>query len=690
MQTYDTYSIQSVIGALNHCAYIIDVHGNINYANDLGLKILRDYEKKVVGENINNIIQYYRFNIEGYSEILEKQDPINKAIKQGKDVKNILINYNEKNINKYLSLSVFPILEEHQVKGALVSLSDITEEHFKSIKINKEREQFISLSTELKTKCDIIEILRNREKEHLMHLKDVINNISEGLIVLDSMGKFSFCNRAIYSIIEVEPGDILNHSKISEKYEFESLSAGEDNFLCSLYSDLFKSTISVKSQVIRLIEKENGNIKYIEVNSNPIINKNNQLLYTIITLKDVTTIKEHELYAEEQARFIRDVVNTMDIPIAVLEYPNLKVTLCNENFGMLIDCINKKKGEEPKEGRNLLEIFYNEKDNDLLETIRFCGKIGKEYTCSPYPIEDSKGNNRFYKIKFKPYKDRYGIIDRIHLHASDITEEVNHNLELEKITKLKDEFFTVISHELRTPLTIIYSALQLANDIYKDEITPNIDKTLCRINQNCSRLLKLINNILDISKAEAGFLTLCPVTFDVVDITEFIVTSVNSYATSKGIDLIFDTNEEEFEVSMDKDKYEKILLNLLSNAVKFTPEGKRIFVKINIDKEKVMLKVKDEGVGIPEDKINYIFDRFAQVNSSLSRRAEGTGIGLSLVKKLVELMGGEIEVKSEVDKGSEFTISFDKIFIENLGENNSNIISESMNDKIIIEFSDVG
>ncbi len=214
------------------------------------------------------------------------------------------------------------------------------------------------------------------------------------------------------------------------------------------------------------------------------------------------------------------------------------------------------------------------------------------------------------------------------------------------MNKLKDEFFTIISHELRTPLTIIYSSLQLAYDIYPEDINLNIDKILKRINQNTARLLKLINNILDISKAEAGFLTLNNEYFDIVLETENIVNSITNYANSKNINLIFDTTKEEEEVWIDKDKYERILLNLLSNAVKFTPENKSIYVTLKIYKNNFKLIVKDEGRGIPKEKIDCIFNRFAQVNSSLSRSAEGTGIGLSLVKKIVDLMDGEIKVYS--------------------------------------------
>ncbi|WP_243186790.1 sensor histidine kinase [Clostridium muellerianum] len=254
---------------------------------------------------------------------------------------------------------------------------------------------------------------------------------------------------------------------------------------------------------------------------------------------------------------------------------------------------------------------------------------------------------------------------------------------------MKDEFFTIISHELRTPLTIICSSLQLAYDVYSEEITPNMDKTLSRIDQNCSRLLKLINNILDISKAEAGFLTLNNSDFDIVYVSETILNSSNSYAVSKDIELVFDTDEEEINVTLDKDKYEKILLNLLSNAIKFTPGGRKIIVSLRSEKEYFYLSVKDFGIGIDNDKISCIFDRFSQINTSLSRRAEGTGIGLALVKKIIELMEGTIKVISEVGEGTEFIVKLRKVNEKENHINNYAILTDNINDRINIEFSDI-
>ncbi|MDW8799727.1 ATP-binding protein [Clostridium sp. A1-XYC3] len=666
-----------IVESLPYFVYITDEEGNIIYINNKGNMTLEQLKIPVI-KNGYDFLYNYNGCLEDDVKINEQDFPLYKSLKNKEEVKNLIVKFNISSEDLYFSISSFPLLEGERVIGAVVTLRDVTEDYL--YKIKNERQKFLELSTELKAKCDIIEILRSREKEHLMHLKDVINNISEGIMVFDKNRRMSLCNKSVFDILNLRAIDIVNKNKIFEKYEVIPIEQ-EETDCAKILKHYIKSKSPMKNAIFKLIERTTLQTKYIEINSAPIINKNDELLHTILTIKDVTEIKLHQINAEVQAEFISDVVNTVSVPIAVVDYPNTTYRLTNKKYEEVIGK-NQVLEEENEYGKQIKYI-----NEGLYKIINNVGENYKSYTVSPYRVKNHKGEERFYKIKFIPCKNKDNTT-RIHIHGSDITEEVNHNIELEKITRLKDEFFTIISHELRTPLTIIYSSLQLAYDIYGKEITPNMDKTLSRINQNCSRLLKLINNILDISKAEAGFLSLSTTEFDIVYVSEAIVNSANSYATSKGIELIFDTNEEECNVKLDRDKYEKVLLNLLSNAIKFTPEGKQIIVSLVIEEEYFYLNVKDYGVGIPEDKTEAIFDRFAQVDSSLSRRAEGTGIGLALVKKIVELMDGEIKVISEVGKGTEFIVKIKKVGADSSNINSYAILSENI-DRINIEFSDI-
>lgn len=669
-----------IIESLPYFVYITDEEGNIIYINNKGHMMLQRFELPAAKSGYDFFYGCDAY-LEDGSKVKLEDIPLYKSLKHREEVKNLSVKFNIEEEEMYFSVSSFPLIQEDKTIGAVVTLRDVTEDYLYKMKIKNERQNFLELSTELKAKCDIIEILRNREKEHLMHLKDVINNISEGIMVFDKNRKMSLCNKSVFDILNLRAIDIVNKGKIFEKYEVVPIEQ-EEKDPDKIIKHCIRSKSPMKNAIFRLVERNTLEVKYIEINSAPITNKKNELLHTIITIKDVTEIKLHQIHAEEQAEFVSDVVNTVGVPIAVIDYPSGTCRLTNRKYEEVIG-----KGEKVQKSEKSDSEIENLNEN-LHRIINYVGNSGRSYTVSPYWAKNHKGEERFYKIKFIPYKNKDNTT-RIHIHGSDITEELNHNIELEKITKLKDEFFTIISHELRTPLTIIYSSVQLAYDIYNKEMTPNMNKTLARINQNCSRLLKLINNILDISKAEAGFLTLSSTEFDIVYISEAIVNSANSYATTKGIELIFDTNEEECSIKLDKDKYEKVLLNLLSNAIKFTPEGRQIIVSLTIEEEYFYVSVKDFGVGIPEDKTEAIFDRFAQVDSSLSRRAEGTGIGLALVKKFVELMDGDIKVISEVGKGTEFIVKIKKVDAENSCITNYDALAENINDRIDIEFSDI-
>lgn len=259
---------------------------------------------------------------------------------------------------------------------------------------------------------------------------------------------------------------------------------------------------------------------------------------------------------------------------------------------------------------------------------------------------------------------------------------------------LKNDFFSNLSHELRTPLNVIMSTLQLMDSLINDEdAMSKVDKLSKHFNvmrQNCYRQLRLVNNMIDITKIDAGFFEIKPQNKDIVSVVENIAMSVSDYIKNKGLELIFDTDVEEKVMAFDLDSIERIILNLLSNAVKFTHEGGDIRVNISDRGKTLLISVKDSGIGIPKDKQDIIFDRFRQVDKSLTRNHEGSGIGLSLVKSLVEMHNGKISIQSEYGSGTEFIIDipvrlapYEEIIT--LGDEDK----ENNVEKIHIEFSDI-
>ena len=204
---------------------------------------------------------------------------------------------------------------------------------------------------------------------------------------------------------------------------------------------------------------------------------------------------------------------------------------------------------------------------------------------------------------------------------------------------------------------------------------------------NSFRLVRLINNLLDSTKIDAGFTSFTPVSADIINFVEGVCDSFTEYAKFNKVNLIFDTNEEEEVVLFDPDIIERILLNLLSNAVKFNKVGGNIYVNVDIKKEKIIISVEDEGMGIAEDKIDYIFKRFEQVQNNKKIERQGSGIGLYLVKSLIDLHGGTVEVKSKVDKGSKFTVSIPKK--EAKDSEQAIIYDDNIYKRGKVEFSDI-
>ena len=276
--------------------------------------------------------------------------------------------------------------------------------------------------------------------------------------------------------------------------------------------------------------------------------------------------------------------------------------------------------------------------------------------------------------------------------SRDITERKEKE-RADEYESLRTEFFANISHELRTPVNVIFSALQLTNSNTKDfsSDVALYKKYMPVMKQNCYRMVRLINNLIDVTKIDAGYLQLNLSNENIVSLVENITLSVAQYTESQGITLIFDTNAEEKIMACDSDKIERIILNLISNAVKFTKSGGSIFVNLTDMGDKVIISVKDTGIGISKENQNLIFDRFIQVDKSFTRKREGSGIGLSLVKSLVEMHNGNIVVKSEINSGSEFIVTLTVCLVPNKNNNlnTKDFMIQDNVEKINIEFSDI-
>lgn len=267
--------------------------------------------------------------------------------------------------------------------------------------------------------------------------------------------------------------------------------------------------------------------------------------------------------------------------------------------------------------------------------------------------------------------------------------------EIKEIEKAKTQFFANLSHEIKTPINIIYSCFQLL-DINKEkgetELWNSYNKYYGTIKQNCYRLLRLVNNLVDITKIDSGFMKLNFINYEIVSLVEDITLSIVPYVESKNITVLFDTYVEELVIKCDPESLERVILNLLSNAVKFSNENGNITVLLDANKDFVIIKVKDDGIGISPEVSDYVFERFAQEDKSFNRKKEGSGIGLSLVKSLVELHGGVVYLEKSVEQGCEFVIKLpNKILDESKNEEikSIDIDNKPLIQKVNIEFSDI-
>lgn len=284
----------------------------------------------------------------------------------------------------------------------------------------------------------------------------------------------------------------------------------------------------------------------------------------------------------------------------------------------------------------------------------------------------------------------FGIVENIYIYRKNKKIEENEKKISKEREKLVTEFIINLSHELRTPINIILNTSKIM-EINMSKGTINNDDILDKlqnINQNSYRLLKIANNIIDLTKIEFNMLELHIENCNIVTVVEEIFISSIDIGKKKNIEMVFDTDIEEIITAIDVFQIQRVILNLLSNAIKFTNDGGLILLSISHTSEYIVIEVSDDGVGIKKEKLKYIFDNFYQVDNLLTRKSEGSGIGLSITKYIIEVHNGKIEVESEIDKGSTFRVYIPIKTIKEDEQNNKLKIID--NSKIVeLEMSDI-
>lgn len=497
------------------------------------------------------------------------------------------------------------------------------------------------------------------------------NNLKAMIWIKDVNGRYIKVNRNFEEITGLEDIDIIGkkNSQLNIGNTFEYMEEYE------------KLVLEKKEHVIEKTIFEDD--EWISVFIHPMYDNERNIIGTYgFKIYDYVNSKT-PIGIENRNKMLEIIVDNLPIPIFYKDKHGVYL-YCNEAFDELIeldrDNIIGKKDYDLNIDEERVKM-YKDADNKVIKH--------KVTTVDELYVERKSGDKYIEITKVPLWDYRKKVIGVIGI-VIDLTQKKATEIELEK---LRLDFFSNLTHEFRTPLNLIFSSVQLIDqsisNIKKGDVNVLI-RYLRIIEQNGMRLLKLVNNLIDSTRIDSGCLDYNPQNKDIVAFVENICESVVEFSHSQNIDLIFDTDQEEKIISFDSDKMERIVLNLLSNAIKYNKEKGRIDVEIKCNEDYIDINVRDTGVGIPSDKIGDVFEKFKQVDNRLTKISEGSGIGLSIVKSLVALHNGMVDVSSKVGVGTEFKVKIPNK-LQRFEGNKYLIRNESinMNKKIQIEFSDI-
>lgn len=564
--------------------------------------------------------------------------------------------------NVYLDSSLVPVYINGEIKYLVHATSDVTENV----------------------------VMKKIIKEQKQELEAIIENMTDEMIIFNKYGKYTKVNKAARAN-PICYNNFYYSTGLHRKTEF----LDKDGKL--IHPDempLRKIIKGEKVKNLKVTERNNEFTQYKELSGTPIYDSEGNFIAGVLVSHDISERLKYEenLYAKAQYDSLSRIIENMDLGFSRVTYPEMEIIdMNNKAYKRLKKVIPYVSSQSCIKGQNLYDIFKLEADIiKLIDRVR--NSMDDKSHVELYK-QTAAGEELYYRLIFQPLCDINNHIFEMLIIEVDITEEVKAKNIIENALKIQDDVYANVSHELKTPLNVIYSANQvmemyLSNNCFEDKKEKFYSYNLS-IKQNCFRLIKLINNILDLSKIKSGFAKLSPGNENIVEIVEDIVESVSDYVTYKELNIIFDTDTEEKIIACDYEKIERIMLNIISNAIKFSNPGGEIHVNVSDKGELVEISVKDNGIGIDKMHLDSIFKRFYQEDKSLSRNAEGSGIGLSLVKSFVEMHDGKISVESEINKGSTFTIKLPSRAIEQDDDIKSSMNMKNKADLLNIEFSDI-
>ena len=494
-------------------------------------------------------------------------------------------------------------------------------------------------------------------KESEERYRNLMNILHDG-VVIHNLDIISYINDKALEIFNINKN--VNKVLVIDDIKSNITRNFKKRFMKNI--ELVKS--GKEERVITNLETEDG--KIIEFITTSINLNNTPMLLSMVI--DITDLENAKLELEESEKTYKLLLQALPEGIVIIDKKTKVHTYRNKSMIKILKHIGYDRFNE------IVKEYVKSESYGKFK--KFSTKDDRNTTLS-IAITDLKEDNNLVCV--------VSVLDNEY-RSVQMVEKLT---DMENKYKFKTEFLYTIAENLKKPINTIFEVNKILQNSEDRADFKYIDNYAKVVRQNSYRLKRLLNNIEEISKIENGILDMNYSRCDVVKFTENIVMLAREYANDKNLEILFIKNINKKIILIDKDKIEKMLLNLLSNAIKFNSNNGKILVSINSNKDEVIISVEDTGVGIPEDKIESIFGNFEQVDTTLSRGAEGTGVGLALVKKLADAHNAKINVYSKVGYGSKFEIVLENNNILESKEDEQLEYKDTDIEKIDIEFSDI-
>ncbi|MEF9991126.1 MAG: HAMP domain-containing sensor histidine kinase [Romboutsia sp.] len=505
-------------------------------------------------------------------------------------------------------------------------------------------------------------IIQNQLKESEERYRNLMDILSDGVII-HNMNTISYINNKAIELFNLDEN--IKKVWLIDDIETKLTKKFKDEFL----NNINLVQMSKKDKTVTKIETEEG--KIIEFITTSITLNGNQMMLSLAI--DITILENTMSELEQSEKTYKLLLQTIPEGIVIIDKKTRKHVYRNKAMIKLLKNIGNDKLNdiiknhiETKEYSRFKKFTINNKDNNK-----------ENFDISIVAIDIKEDSN--FLVVIRTLENQ--------IKAQKMAEKLS---EIKEKYKFKTEFLASVTKDIKKPINIIANTnnmLYINKDNYKSE---RIDNYTRLVKQNCHRLTRLLNNVEEIEEIENGKINMNLNKVDIIKLVKDIITISKTYTDEKRLSISFRSNMEKKIMIIDRHKIEKVILNILANSLKFTDTGGNIEVYISASFNEVKISVKDNGVGIPQDKIGVIFEDFEQVDRTLSRGAEGAGIGLSLAKKFVELHNGEIKVKSAIGKGSRFEIILkNEEYLESRKYNIDSYDDFIDKEKIDIEFSDI-